>query len=130
MSTSNTKKVLFENDVIEGLLAYCKDTHPLEGILLMRGEVNKREIRVKSLMIPPIPIHSEHFSSFQWHMVPLDASILGIAHSHPNGVIWPSEVDLINFLGRLMAIVGPPYLSEADIGVFDSEGNPARFSVV
>jgi proteasome lid subunit RPN8/RPN11 len=96
----------------------------------MRGEVNKREIRVKSLMIPPIPTHSEHFSSFPWHMVPLDSSILGIAHSHPNGVIWPSQVDLINFLGRLMAIVGPPYLSEVDIGVFDSEGNPARFSVV
>ena len=63
-------------------------------------------------------------------MLPLDTSILGIAHSHPNGVLRPSLEDLNHYYGRLMIIVGPPYESEKDVALFDREGNRAVYYVV
>lgn len=122
--------MIIRRDVIDGLLSYCHDLHPREGILLLRGESRKDEIEVDALMIPPLPVHSETFSSFPIHMLPLDTSILGIAHSHPNGVLEPSLEDLNNYFGRMMVIVGYPYESEEDIAVFDREGNRAVYYVV
>jgi proteasome lid subunit RPN8/RPN11 len=122
--------VLIKRDVIDGLLDYCSDFHPREGILLLRGKAHKDEIEVNALMIPPMPVHSETYSSFPLYMLPLDTSILGIAHSHPNGVVKPSMEDLNHFYGRMMVIVGYPYESEADVAVFDREGNRAVYYVV
>jgi proteasome lid subunit RPN8/RPN11 len=122
--------VVIKRDVIDGLLDYCSDFHPREGILLLRGKSRKDEIEVNALMIPPLPVHSETFSSFPIYMLPLDVSILGIAHSHPNGVLRPSLEDLNNFYGRMMVIVGYPYGSEDDVAVFDREGDRAVYYVV
>jgi proteasome lid subunit RPN8/RPN11 len=122
--------VIIKRDVIDGLLDYCSDFHPREGILLLRGKTRKEEIEVNALMIPPMPVHSETYSSFSSYMLPLDISILGIAHSHPNGVIKPSMQDLNHFFGRMMVIVGYPYESEKDVAVFDREGNKAVYYVV
>jgi proteasome lid subunit RPN8/RPN11 len=124
------KRVIIKRDVIDGLLDYCSDFHPREGILLLRGKTRKEEIEVNALMIPPMPVHSETYSSFSSYMLPLDISILGIAHSHPNGVIKPSMQDLNHFFGRMMVIVGYPYESEKDVAVFDREGNKAVYYVV
>ncbi|MBI2938576.1 MAG: Mov34/MPN/PAD-1 family protein [Thaumarchaeota archaeon] len=124
------RRVVIKRDVIDGLLSYCHDFHPREGILLLRGKTKKDEIEVNALMIPPLPVHSETYSSFPAHMLPLDTSILGIAHSHPNGVLRPSLEDLNNYFGRLMIIVGPPYESEANVALFDREGNRAVYYVV
>ncbi len=124
------KRVVFEQDVIDGLLSYCSDLHPREGILLLRGKSRKDEIQVNALVIPPLSVHSETFSSFPIHMLPLDISILGTAHSHPNGVLHPSLEDLNNYFGRIMVIVGYPYQNEDDVAVFDREGNRAAYTVV
>lgn len=124
------KRVVIERDVIDGLLSYCSDLHPREGILLLRGKSKKDEIQVNALVIPPLPVHSETYSSFPIHMLPFDTSILGTAHSHPNGVLNPSLEDLNNYFGRIMVIVGYPYQSEDDVAVFDREGNRAVYYVV
>ena len=92
--------------------------------------MKKDEIEVNALMIPPLPVHSETYSSFPVHMLPLDTSILGIAHSHPNGVLRPSLEDLNHYYGRLMIIVGPPYESEENVALFDREGNRAVYYIV
>ena len=123
------KRVVMERSVVDGLIAYAKSVHPNEGILLLRGKVRKDEIRVTGLIIPPLPVHGEDFSSFNPYMLPFDASILGVAHSHPSGVLMPSTQDLLHYYGRIMVIVAYPYRGEEDIGVFDRDGNPAVFDV-
>ena len=49
----NNKKIYIKNDVIFGLLDYCKSLHPVEGILLLQGTHVKEKIEVDRLMIPP-----------------------------------------------------------------------------
>lgn len=117
-------------NVVDGLLSYCNNLHPREGVLLVRGISLNKEIRINALMIPPLPIHSESYSSFPIHMLPLDTSILGTAHSHPNGVLRPSLEDLNNYFGKVMIIVGFPYRNEFDIEVFDREGNRAEYAII
>ena len=117
-------------NVVDGLLSYCNNLHPREGILLVRGKSFNKEIRINALMIPPLPIHSESYSSFPIHMLPLDTSILGTAHSHPNGVLRPSLEDLNNYFGKVMIIVGFPYRNEFDIEIFDREGNRAVYAII
>ena len=57
------------------------------------------------------------------------SSILGTAHSHPNGVNEPSDTDLLNFFGLIGIIVTPPFVNEKDIKVYSSEGNTIKFTL-
>ncbi len=124
------KRLLIKQDIIYGLLSYCNDLYPREGILLLRGKNTKDEITINSLVIPPLPIHSETYSSFPVHMLPVDLSILGTAHSHPNGSLLPSLDDLNNYFGIIMMIAGYPYKSQQDLVAFDREGNRLVYYVV
>ncbi len=124
------RKITFKASVVDSLLSYAKTFHPNEGILLLRGKMSKDEILVKETVIPPLATHGEGFSSFPFHMLPLDLSIVGVAHSHPSGVLKPSLGDLNNFYGRIMVIMAYPYNSERDIAVFDREGNVVKYSII
>jgi proteasome lid subunit RPN8/RPN11 len=124
------KKITFKTSVIVSLLSYAKTFHPNEGILLLRGRISKEKILIQETIIPPLATHGKGFSSFPFHMLPLDLSIVGVAHSHPSGVLKPSLEDLNNFYGRIMVIIAYPYNSEKDIGVFDREGNMINYSII
>ncbi|MBI4258874.1 MAG: Mov34/MPN/PAD-1 family protein [Thaumarchaeota archaeon] len=123
------KTLRISRQVIDGLLSYAKNCHPREGILLLRGKRKKNEVIIKDLIIPPFAVHDYHYSSFPTHMLPLDLSILGIAHSHPSGSPHPSLQDLNNFYGIIMIIMGYPYGTEDDILAFDREGNQLQYTI-
>jgi len=123
------KKIIFVTSVVDSLLSYAQNSYPNEGILLLRGMVHKDEIIVKNVIIPPFALHGRGFSSFPLHMLPLDLSILGTAHSHPSGNLQPSVSDLNHFYGKIMVIVAYPYRSKDDMGVFDREGNKVKYSI-
>jgi len=125
-----TKTIVFDQKVLDSLLSYAKMTHPKEGILLLRGKVDKEKIVVSDIEIPPFATHATSFASFPLHTLPIDFSILGLAHSHPLGVLKPSTMDLNKFYGRIMVIIAYPYLTQQDIAVFDKEGKPLRYEVV
>ncbi len=122
--------MIIKRDVVDGLLSYCNNLHPREAILLVRGNNLKNEIQITALVIPPLPVHSETYTSFPIHMLPIDPSILGTAHSHPNGILRPSLEDLNNYFGRVMIIIGFPYVNKNDVKVFDREVNTATFTVI
>jgi proteasome lid subunit RPN8/RPN11 len=105
-------------------------SHPRESILLLRGESEKDAITLNDLLIPPGAVHGSALSSFNPWMLPLDSSIMGVAHSHPSGRLQPSRQDLDVFYGRIMLLTGPPYRSEKDIAVFDREGRRARLEII
>jgi len=103
--------------VPEGLLLdmidMARDVHPREVILLLRGKRRDDEITITEYLFPPLGSGGRGFAFFPAHMLPIDFSIIGTAHSHPSGNLRPSVGDLHNFYGRVMVILGPPFTREA-----------------
>jgi proteasome lid subunit RPN8/RPN11 len=124
------KYILISRSVIDSILTYGKIQYPREGILLLRGKMGKSQIYVNEVVVPPLATHGRGFSNFPLHMLPMDLSVMGTAHSHPSGVLRPSVGDLNNFYGRLMVITAYPYDSEEQIAVYDKEGNAVEYEIV
>jgi len=124
-----TKTIVFDRRVVDSLLSYARMQHPREGILLLKGKADKEKIIVNEVEIPPFATHGQTFSSFPLHMLPIDFSIVGVAHSHPSGTLKPSTMDLNKFYGRIMVIVAYPYQTREDIAVFDREGKALKYEV-
>ncbi|MEM2110790.1 MAG: Mov34/MPN/PAD-1 family protein [Candidatus Bathyarchaeia archaeon] len=124
------KIVKVNQQVIDSILSYAKSCHPKEGILLLRGKVKKDEIVVEEVEIPPLAVHGDGFSNFPLYMLPVDLSVIGTAHSHPSGVLYPSIVDLNHFYGRVMIIAAYPYISKRDVAVFNGKGDPLEYKIV
>jgi len=106
--------------VIEALLAYAQGSHPREAILLLRGKSTKEQVTIEEVMIPPLATHGHGFSSFSPGLLPIDFSIVGVAHSHPSGSPTPSTQDLNHTYGKIMIVVAFPYRDERDIAVYDN----------
>lgn len=121
---------MIERAVVGSILSYSQMLHPREAILLLKGKVDKHKIMVNETQIPPLATHGHTFSTFSLHMLPIDFSIVGVAHSHPSGALHPSVADLNKFYGRIMVITAYPYQSEKNIAIFDREGKPLKYEVV
>ncbi|MEM2885077.1 MAG: Mov34/MPN/PAD-1 family protein [Thermoproteota archaeon] len=118
-------------DVVEGILAYSRHMHPKEAILVLRGKVDfkKGRIDILELVIPPRATQAVGFSAFPLQPLPLDMSVVGVAHSHPSGIQEPSVADLNNFYGGVMAICSYPYEDAGDISIYDGKGRKIPFRV-
>lgn len=124
------KTVAIKRSALEGILGYAEMHHPKEGILLLQGKVEKKRITIDDLQIPPLATHGVNFSNFPLHMLPIDFSIVGTAHSHPSGALKPSIGDLNHFYGRIMVITAYPYQSEQNLAVFDRNGNRLKIEII
>jgi len=119
-----------KRSVVENLLSYARGSHPKESVLLLRGKTDRDEVFINDTIIPPFATHGERFSTFPLHTLPIDFSIVGVAHSHPSGVLAPSVNDLNQVYGRIMIIVAFPYQSERNIALFNREGKALMFKVI
>jgi proteasome lid subunit RPN8/RPN11 len=124
------KTIVFDSKVVDSLLNYARLMYPREGVLLLRGKVGKEKIVVSDVEIPPFATRGNSFASFPLHMLPMDFSIMGVAHSHPSGALKPSTTDLNKFYGRIMVIIAYPYQTQRDMAVFDREGEPLKYEIV
>mgnify|MGYP000592536286 CR=1 FL=1 len=124
------RRIYIKRSVVSGILEYASACHPKEGILLLKGRVDKNKIMIEEVEIPPLSIRGLGFSSFQPYMLPIDFSIIGTAHSHPSGVLRPSSTDMNKFYGRIMIIAAYPYSSEENLAVFDGKGNSLEYEIV
>ena len=122
--------IRFEQSVADSVLSSALSAYPNEAILLLRGKVEKEMILVNDVLIPPLATHGRGFSDFRGIMLPMDLRLVGVAHSHPSGVLRPSTHDLNHFYGRIMVITAYPYQSYSDIGVFNSHGDRLPHEVV
>ena len=123
-------EVFVEQTVVDSVLSYAKILHPHESILLLRGKITKNRLVIKDVQIPPLATHGRNFSGFPLTRLPIDFSVVGVAHSHPSGILHPSTTDLNKFYGRIMLITGYPYESEQNIVIFDKQGQPLKHSIV
>ncbi len=123
------KSVVVSRGVIDSVLTYSKAAHPREGILLLRGSSKKGVLHIETVAIPPMATHGQSFSSFNWYMVPLDLSFVGVAHSHPSGYAVPSHQDMLHMMGKVMMIAGFPYEDASHVKVYNSRGEPIDYQI-
>ena len=123
------RKVSLKRETRDGILSYCKMSHPDEGILILRGKSEHGIVLVDALVIPPFSETGADFAGFPHNPLPLDPSYVGIVHSHPIGSAEPSLTDLNNFFGLVSIIVKSPYEDE-DIFAWDSSGNKIPLDIV
>jgi proteasome lid subunit RPN8/RPN11 len=104
--------------------------HPKESILLLKGKTYKQTIVVTEIQIPPLATHGSTFSSFPLSRLPIDFSVIGVAHSHPSGALHPSVTDLNKFYGKLMLITAYPYQTEQNIMILNRQGNSLNYKII
>jgi len=123
-------KVVLKRELLEMILEGAKRLHPKESIVLLRGKVEKEAISVSDVLIPPFATYGRGFSSFPGHMLPMDFSIVGVAHSHPSGSLEPSVEDQNLSIGRIMLIVGFPYTGKENAEVYNKQGERLVLEVI
>ena len=122
--------VSIPRDLLDTILAGAKQLYPRESFLLLRGKKNKNVITISDLLIAPFAVHGRGFASYPTHMLPMDFSIVGTVHSHPSGNTQPSSVDLNHLFGRVLMIVGYPYIDERFVAVYGSDGEKLALNVI
>lgn len=119
-------------ELLDGLLYLGEHTRddagtPVEfaGILREEGGV------IQDVCLLPGTTSGETYASLFLDMMPLDTHIAGSVHSHPNGVLSPSDADhrFFSRVGRYHIIVGPPY-SERRWKCFLVNGTPCDLEVI
>ena len=108
--------------VADSLLEMAKLAYPLEMLALLRGKKKGDGVYIEELLFAPLSEHSGSSVYFRLDLLPMDFTIVGLAHSHPSGIPKPSLDDLYNFIGRVMLILIPPFSSYRDIYAFNSDG--------
>jgi proteasome lid subunit RPN8/RPN11 len=114
-------------DLLSLLLQVGRERHPFEYAGLLR----EKDGIIEELNLLPGTASSEHSASLFLDMMPLDTHIAGSVHSHPNGVLAPSDADLSFFprTGRYHFIIGFPY-EEGNWACFEANGSLVKMEVV
>jgi proteasome lid subunit RPN8/RPN11 len=122
--------VSIPSELLETILEGARQLYPRESFLLLRGKKSKGVISVSDLVVAPFAVHGRGFASYSAHMLPMDFSVVGTVHSHPSGNIQPSYVDLNHMMGRILMIVGYPFLDERNVAVYGSDGEKLDLNVI
>lgn len=122
-------KVHVDRQALDAMLHLAREQHPHEVILLLRGDVDGGGIRISEFLFPPFATSGSGFAGFPAHMLPIDFTIVGTAHSHPSGSSAPSTTDLNHFYSRVMMILAYPYREDA-AAAYNSRGEPLPLVVM
>ncbi|MFB6143153.1 MAG: Mov34/MPN/PAD-1 family protein [Halorientalis sp.] len=113
-----------------------EDAHPDEYMGLLRGEdarklgLDRDGTVITDVLVIPGTESNPVSASVKTSMIPNDVRAAGSIHSHPNGVLRPSNADRSMFhKGRVHIILGAPY-GPTDWQAFDSEGEPRDLAVL
>lgn len=112
------------------------DTLPNEYMGLLRAEragklgLSETGRVITEILIIPGTESNPVSATVKTSMVPNDRSAVGSIHSHPNGVLQPSQADLATFgRGPVHIILGAPFGPD-DWRAFDREGTPTDLPVL
>ena len=121
--------VSINQELLQTIFEGAKRLHPRETILLLRGNKNNDLIEISDLVVPPLATYGWGFANVPLHLLPIDFSIIGTAHSHPSGNLTPSTSDLNHFLGDVLMIVGFPFSDERNIAVYNRSGEKLTLQI-
>jgi len=117
-------------------LAASEESHPDEYMGLLRGEearklgLDEDGTVLSDVLVIPGTESNAVSATVKTNMIPNDVRAAGSIHSHPNGVLRPSDADLQTFgRGDVHIIVGAPY-GRTDWQAFDRDGEPIELDVL
>ncbi|MGA9085498.1 MAG: Mov34/MPN/PAD-1 family protein [Methanoregula sp.] len=116
-----------KKELLSLLLELGKNSHPNEFAALLTEDDGV----ISELNLLPGTIAGSASAQVFFDMMPLGTHRAGSAHSHPSGVLRPSDADL-NFFpraGRYNLIIGAPY-RENDWKCFTADGEPCELAVI
>jgi proteasome lid subunit RPN8/RPN11 len=123
-------------ETMEFVLEACEDTHPNEYMGFLRAEdarkldLDRSGQVITDVLVIPGTESNPVSATVRSTMKPNDLRSVGSVHSHPNGVLRPSDADLATFgQGEVHLIVGAPY-GWSDWKAFDNEGRPTTLDVL
>ena len=125
----STVSVSVSREILDSIFEGARRLYPKETILMLRGKKSKDTIRVTDLIIPPLATYGHGFASYPFHLLPMDLTLVGTVHSHPSGNKSASSVDLNNFFGRILMIVGYPYRTDHDVVAYNCNGEKVSIQV-
>jgi proteasome lid subunit RPN8/RPN11 len=121
---------------LEFALAASEEAHPNEYMGFLRGDdasklgLDDDGTVLTDVLVIPGTESNPVSATVKTSMVPNDMRAAGSIHSHPNGVLKPSDADLATFgRGDVHIIVGYPY-GRDDWKAFDSDGTEVELPVL
>ncbi len=121
---------------LEFARAASEDAHPDEYMGMLRGEaasavgLDRSGTVLTDVLVIPGTESNPVSATVKTNMVPNDLRAAGSIHSHPNGVLRPSDADLATFTRNdIHIILGAPYGPE-DWQAFDRDGEPIELPVL
>jgi proteasome lid subunit RPN8/RPN11 len=124
------------DDALQLALEASEDAHPNEYMGQLRGQdarklgLDRDGTVITDVLLAPGTKTNPTSAEFKPGHMPNDLNSVGSVHSHPNGVLRPSDADLATFTrGKVHIIVGAPY-RRGDWRAFDREGHPTDLDVL
>ncbi len=120
-------EIKIRRELLEMLFALGKAEHPNEFLAILK----EKDGIIEELELAPGTVSNGVSASFNYDMMPLSTNTAGSAHSHPSGLISPSDADLNMFpkIGRYHIIIGSPYNNDT-WRAFRANGDPYDMEVV
>ncbi|MFW5964023.1 MAG: Mov34/MPN/PAD-1 family protein [Natronomonas sp.] len=123
-------------DALQFALQASEDSHPNEYMGQLRGTdasklgLDREGTVITDVLLAPGTKTNPVSAEFNPSYLPNDPNSVGSIHSHPNGVLRPSDADLATFTrGKIHIIVGAPY-GRNDWRAFDRDGEPTTLDVL
>ncbi|ERG96587.1 MAG: putative metal-dependent protease of the PAD1/JAB1 superfamily [Haloquadratum walsbyi J07HQW2] len=124
------------SDALEFARKASEETHPDEYMGLLRGEdarrvgLDRSGTVITEVLIVPGTQSTPTSATVDSNMIPNDRHAVGSIHSHPNGVLKPSDTDRNTFgKGRVHIIMGHPY-GVNDWAAFDQQGSRRSLEIL
>ena len=124
------------DDALSFALEASRETHPNEYMGLLRGEdarklgLDRDGTVITDVLVIPGTESNPVSATMKTSMIPNDRRSSGSVHSHPNGVLQPSDADLATFgKGSVHIIIGYPYRRD-DWQASDRKGEPRDLPVL
>jgi proteasome lid subunit RPN8/RPN11 len=124
------------DDALQFALQASEDSHPNEYMGQLRGQdartvgLDRDGTVITDVLLAPGTKTTPTSAEFSPTYMPNDLKSVGSIHSHPNGVLRPSDADLATFTrGSIHIIVGAPY-RRSDWRAFDRDGEPTDLEVL
>ncbi len=115
------------HETLDTILEASKSSYPKEFAAVLRAE-NKE---ISEILLVPGTLSGEQSAIFRLHMLPVDFTVVGTAHSHPTRNYYPSGADL-NLFGRfgfIHIIAAYPY-DQNSWAAWDIQGNEIELKVI
>jgi proteasome lid subunit RPN8/RPN11 len=99
-----------KKECLEFILECAKSSHPNEFGGLLRVDADRKHTIIETVILPGT-VSGESHAIFKLHMLPIDFSIVGTAHSHPSPSFNPSDADLLLFrkYGKVHIVAAYPF---------------------